>query len=99
MSLLKSRLDITVDSWSWILSKTYVVSFHTTNGPFNKGNASHYRVVKSVYKCKTAEDLKKCIITRSVPGKKRYGNRSPIQLYHYFGECEGLNPPSETSRM
>ena len=25
MSLLKSRLDITVDSWSWILSETYVV--------------------------------------------------------------------------
>ena len=38
MSLLKSRLDITVDSWSWIISKTYVVSSHTTNGLFNKVN-------------------------------------------------------------
>ena len=59
MSLLKSRLDITVDSWSWILSKTYVVSSHAKNGPFNKGNnASHYRVVKRVYKSKTPEDHK-----------------------------------------
>ena len=62
MSLLKSRLDTTIDSWSWILSETYVVSSHTENGPFNKGNnASHYRVVKQVCKCKTAKDLKKCI--------------------------------------
>ena len=30
MSLLNSRLDITVDSWSWILSKTYAVSSHST---------------------------------------------------------------------
>ena len=58
MSLLKSRLDITVDGWSWILSKTYVVSSHTTDDSFNKSNnASHYRVVKRVYKYKTAEDL------------------------------------------
>ena len=50
MSLLKSRLDITVDSWSWILSKTYVVSPHTTNGPLNKGNnPSHYGKKKKRY--------------------------------------------------
>ena len=88
MSLLKSRLDKTADSWSWILSKTYAVSSHTTNGPFSKGNnASHYRVVKRVYKCKTTEDLKKLIMTRCVPGKNVTGrytnifnNRSPMQL-------------------
>ena len=57
MSSLKSRLDITVDSWSWILSKTYIVPSYTTNGQFNKGNnVSDYRVVKRVNKCKIAED-------------------------------------------
>ena len=108
MSLLKSRLDITVDSWSWILSKTYIVSSHTTNGLFNKGNnASHYRVVKRVYKCKTAEDLKKCIITRCVPGKNVTGRCTNIfnepephaVISYYFGEGERLIPPNETSRV
>ena len=108
MSLLKSRLDITVDGWSWILSKTYVVSSHTTNDSFNKGNnASHYRVVKRVYKCKTAEDLKKCIITRFVPRKNAPGRYTNIfnesephaVISCYFGEGERLIPPNETSRM
>ena len=59
MSSLKSRLNVTVDSWSCILSKKLVVSSCTTNGLFKRGNnASHYRVVKRVYKCKTVEDLK-----------------------------------------
>ena len=49
MSLLNSRFHISVDSWSWILSKTYVVPSHTANSPFSKGNnASHYQVVKRV---------------------------------------------------
>ena len=108
MSLLKSRLDITVDSWSWILSKTYVVSSHATNGPFNKGNnATHYRVVKRVYKSKTAEDHKKCIITRCVPGKNATGRYTNIfnelephaVISYYFGEGERLIPPNETSRV
>ena len=108
MSLLKSRLDITVDGWSWILSKTYVVSSHTTNDSFNKGNnASHYRVVKRVYKRKTAEDLKKCIITRFVPRKNAPGRYTNIfnesephaVISCYFGEGERLIPPNETSRM
>ena len=106
MSLLKSRLDKTVDSWSWILSKTYAVSSHTTNGPFSKGNnASHYRVAKRVYKCKTTEDLKKLIITRCVPGKnatERYTNifnesEPHAVITYYFGEGERLIPASETS--
>ena len=106
MSLLKSRLDKTVDSWSWILSKTYAVSSHTTNGPFSKGNnASHYRVAKRVYKCKTTEDLKKLIITRCVPGKNATGRYTNIfnesephaVITYYFGEGERLIPASETS--
>ena len=93
---------------SWILSKTYVVSSYTTNGPFNKGsNASHYRVVKRVYKCKTAEDLKKCIITRCVPGKNAKRRHTNIfneskphgVISYYFGEGERLIPPSEASRV
>ena len=61
MSSLKSRLvlDITVDSWSWILSKTYAVFSYATYGPLKNGNnLNHYRVVRRVYKCQSAEDLK-----------------------------------------
>ena len=68
MSLLKSRLDITVDSWSWILSKTYVVSSHTTNGPLNKGNnPSHYGKKKKTLR----EDIQTFLM-----------NWSPMNLYH-----------------
>ena len=108
MLLLKPRLDITVDSWSWILSKTYVVSSHTTNGPLIKGNhASHYRVVKHVYKCEIAEDVKKCIVTRYVPGGNATGRYTNIfnesephaVISCYFGEGERSIPPSEASRV
>ena len=82
MSLLKSRLDISVDSWSWILRKRYVVSSHTANGPFSKSNnARHYRVVKQVYKCKTAKDLKKCIVTSRV---KRLNIRLRENVFIFF---------------
>ena len=72
-----------------------------------RNNASHYRVVKRVYKCKTAEDLKKCIITRCVPGKNAKGRYTNIfneskphaVMSYYFGEGERLLPPSEASRV
>ena len=110
VSLLKSRIDISVDSWSSILSKTCVVSSHTANGPFSKGNnASHYRVVKRVQKCKTTEDLKKCIVTGcakrvNYKATGRYTNifnelEPHAVISYYFGESERLNPPSETSRV
>ena len=108
MSLLKSRLDITVDSWSWILSKTYVVPSHTANGPFIKVNhAGHYRVVKRVYKCEIAEDIKKCIVTRYVPGENATGRYTNIftesephaAISCYFGEGQRLIPPNEASRV
>ena len=60
-----------------------------------------------MYKCKTAEDLKKCIITRCVPGKNAKGRYTNIfneskphaVMSYYFGEGERLIPPSEASRV
>ena len=64
-------------------------------------------VVKQVYECKTAVDLKNCIITRCVLRKNaagRYRNivnesEPHVVTSYYFGEGERLIPPSETSRV
>ena len=74
MSSLCSKMDITVDSWNWILSKAYVVSVESRGGPYKKGNvATHFRIVKRIYKCKEATDLKKTIVMLCAPGRNATG--------------------------
>ena len=52
MSSLGSKMDISVDSRKWILSKTYVVSAESRVGPYRKGNlATLFLIVKRIYRC------------------------------------------------
>ena len=60
MSSLCSKMDLTVDSWNWILLKRYVVSTESGGIPCKKGHvATYFRVVKRIYKCKKVTGQKK----------------------------------------
>ena len=64
LNSLKLRQDITVDCWSWILSKPYILSSKNKEGPFRKGNfEKEFCLVKRTYKCKEPADLRKNIMT------------------------------------
>ena len=74
MSSLCSKMNITVDSWNWILSKTYVVSAESRGGPYKEGNmTTHFQIVKRIYKWKEATDLKKTIVMLCAPGRNSTG--------------------------
>ena len=85
LSKLKLRQDITIISWSWILSKSYAVS-GDKYGPFAKCNdKKKYRIVKRIYKFIDYDDLSKFIITRYNPNKKATGRNINV-----FSEAEYL---------
>ena len=101
---LKSRLDVTIDCWSWILSKTYIVSGDARDGAFRKGNVKgQYRIIKRVYKCKTA-CLEKCIVTRCKPNVNATGAKNPflnceqyaIITYKFMDGERNIDPDNKT---
>ena len=60
MSSLCSKMDLTVDSWNWILLKRYVVSTESRGIPCKKGHvATYFRAVKRIYKYKKVTGQKK----------------------------------------
>ena len=72
-------------SWSWTLSKSYVVS-SDKYGPFAKCNyKKQYRIVKRIYKCRDYDDLSKFIITQFNSNKKATGRHINV-----FSEAEDL---------
>ena len=106
MSSLCLKMDITVDSWNWILSKTYVVSAESRGGPYKKRNvATHFRQVKRIYKCKEATDLKKTIVMLCSPGRNATGKSSFDEadkhavISYSFENGERMIPPNPKSRI
>ena len=79
LNSLKSRQDITVDCWSWILSKTYILSSKNKDGPFRKGNfEKEFCLVKRIDKCNEPADLRKNIMTLLSTQKSNWPVRESI---------------------
>ena len=98
--------DKTVDSWNWILSKTYVVSAESRGGPYKEGNmTTHFQIVKRIYKWKEATDLKKTIVMLCAPGRNSTGKFSFDEavkhavISYSFENWQRMIPPSPKSRI
>ena len=89
-----------------VLSKTYVVSSTTKEGPYKKENAdTDFRIIKRIYKCKNAGDLRRIIEMRCAPGKSAIRHLSfegvdKYAIISYKFENEGcMIEPSKKSRL
>ena len=103
MSSLCSKIDITVDSWNLILSKTYVASVELRGGPYKKENvATHFQIAKRIYKCKEATDLKKEHRMLCAPGRNATGKvlkRGDIENVPSGSHVPNINQSYEISRQ
>ena len=95
MDLLAWRLDLIIDCWAWVLSKIYVLSSITKEGPYKEGNIdTSFRKIKRIYKCKNTGDLWKTITVRCAAGESatRHSSFEEADKYAiicYYFENEG----------
>ena len=75
MSSFCSKMDLAVDSWNWILPKTYVVSAESRVVPYKKRSlATHFRIVKIIYKCQGNDN----------DNEKHFLSENNVQCYKYI---------------